>query len=547
MKNKFFIIFALLFSISITNLYSSPFEMIPVGDPILEDIRYLSLQTGNAFLSFTPPISQGEIRIFLNSINRDDLSGPGLEAYKRIEERLRVFSPFSISSDHFMATLNINSTLEARVHSNTNIQGEPVYPKIEPILSIPINIFFANTIQLYIEPVLTITPKVYNEINNFGFNVPYEYEHFDSTFPLRAFIAAGGSWWNFQLGRDRLFFGTGHTGSLSFSDNSAYQEFARLSFFSSIFKYSLLINQMPLRITESLYERYDPETADYLTRTTQRYFYLHRIDLLFRNFLSIGIMEGLMVGNSPLEIRYLNPLMIFHNLFSSPEYETGWAGEKMGHLNGSFFSVEINLHFLNNFSIYGQFVMNEFALSVEIGDEPQPPNGLGYMAGINYAHLFNNWASTFYLEFIHTYPYLYMNSSPFASFIQMRRLMSPGQRELYYFIGYPRDTIAITLGANFFNNDTLKLGGKLSWIQRGEHDKDGLVWNWGSEQSHFDERTPSGIPEHRLIATINARWKPVSLITLGGSLSCIYSYNNRHIPGINEIGIQGTFSANFSY
>ena len=546
MRKLKFILFAFLFLPAIS-LFAAPFDMILVGDPILEDLRFLSIDTGIAILSFTPPLAPAEIRQFLDSIDESLLSSQGLEAYNRVEERLVPKAKLSKSNDIFSVFVNINSTLEARARTNTEIAWEPMYPKIEPMISFPLRFFFVDTLQLYIEPSITVTPEQYINSSVFGTNIPFGTDHFDSTMPLRTFLAAGGSWWNFQLGRDKIFFGTGNTGSISIADNSSYFEYARLSLFSSFFKYSLLINQMPLDITESLYAKYDPESANYLTSTRQRHFYLHRVDIRILDVLSIGLMEGLMAGNSPLEIRYLNPLMIFHSFYSSYEYETGWAGEKMGHLNGSFFSLELNWHIINSLSVYGQFVMNEFDLPFEGGDEPEPPNGLGFMAGVNYTHSFENWASIFFLEFFYTYPYLYMNSSPFASFIQMRKVFSQETRELYYFMGYPRDTIALTLGANFFKNNILNIGGRFSWTIKGEHDKDGLNWDWGMEQSHYNERTPTGIAEHKFISTLSARWRPLSYLTFNGSLAGIFSRNSRHIPGTNEFGMQGMVSLTLSY
>ncbi|MDR1072851.1 MAG: capsule assembly Wzi family protein [Treponema sp.] len=68
--------------------------------------------------------------------------------------------------------------------------------------------------------------------------------------PLRAFVAAGGAWWNFELGRDRLSYGLGRSGNMAVSDTPDYYDMARLSFFSPVFKYSLLVSQMPFTINK---------------------------------------------------------------------------------------------------------------------------------------------------------------------------------------------------------------------------------------------------------------------------------------------------------
>jgi len=369
----------------------------------------------------------------------------------------------------------------------------------------------------------------------------------------RAFIATGGSWWNFQLGRDRLFWGTGHTGSLSFSDNSPFFEFMRLSLFSKFFKYSLIINQLPLEITDDLFINdtlppgLDKDTD--LMKTTQRYFYLHRIDFAFFDTLSLGFMEGVMVGNSGPEIRYFNPFVVFHSLFTWNDYPNWYKDpyDERRHMTGSFFSFELNWNIIKTLAVYGQFVMNELGFPGEIKNNPYPPpNAFGYIAGLQYTYSFDTWGSVFFLEFIYTYPYLYILSTPFGSFIQAQKV-SPSDHH-YYFIGYPRDTMAVTFGTRFFKGDTLYLSGDLSWISRGQHD---IKWDWATgiveEKSTYHETTPTGIAENKLIASLSAKWKLLPFLSFNASITGIFALNNNHIHGSNEIGGQAAFSASFRY
>ena len=529
-------------------LFAQPYDMILVGDPVLEDLRYLSLESGKSFLSFTPPLAPDEVKIFLDSIDASLLSAPALEAFYRANSRLSPASPLTLSSDNFALSLNINSTIEARARFNRDVSWEPEHPRIPPALSLPFRFFFADSLQLYFEPIFAVDPEYYHSAEILGLNIPLEADGIDASMPLRAFLAAGGAWWNFQLGRDRLSYGTGRMGNLAVSDSPDYYEFARLSLFSRFIKYSVLINQMPLQITDDLYQFKDPQ-ADNFNRTMQRHFYLHRIDVNLFDRLSIGLMEGLMAGNSPLEIRYLNPMMIFHSFYSGWNYDY-WPERKdeMGHMNGSIFSVEVNWNVIKALAVYGQFVMNDFATKHELSINPnQPPNGLGYLAGIRYAHSFDNWAAVFFFEFIYTDPYLYMNSSPFASFIHMRYLSLWSGRAWYSYTGYPRDTIALSLGANFFKGSALSFAGEFSWLSRGEHNKYGIVWDWQRGPPATLEKTPSGIAEDNFVMSLAAQWKLFSYFAMNFSIAGIFSHNNDHIAGTNELGGQAAFSVAFSY
>ena len=543
-----FIFLAFTFSLS-----SSPYEMILVGDPVLEDLRFLSLESGLSILSFTPPFPPHELELFLNSLDTSTLSSPALEAYNRIRERLipRV-SLKLFESDNFLLGINIISTLEFRGRSNDNISWYPQYPRVPSFLNFPLRFFFMDSLMLYVEPQLTMKTAHYIEKSHpFALNTAYEYQTLDFFMPFRAFITTGGSWWNFQLGRDRLSFGSGQMGNLAISDNPDFYEFMRVSLFSKYLKYTSLTAQMPFEVNESFFsesllnhDEFDLDKANF-NRTMQRYLYLHRLDFNFFDKFSFGAMEGVMVGNAPLELRYLNPLMIFHSFFSWNNYDP-WLGtveeaSDWGSVIGSLFSLEANFSIFKSLSIYGQFVMNEFATAQEREENSnQPPNGIGYMAGIRYSHSFNVWASSFFFEFTSTDAYLYLNPSPFASYIQMRYTPEPS----YAFTGYPRDLIIYTLGGRFFKNDIMSFSGVFSLLLNGERD---MIYDWEISPRAGNEKNPSGIAEEKFIGTLSAEWKFHPMFNIKGSLTGIVSRNNRHVIGSNETGFQSTLSLSFTY
>jgi len=528
------------------NYLFSHFDMILADDPILEDIRFLSLESRSPFLSFTPPLSSGEIRGFLDRIDRDVLSSGGREAYNRVRARLTPVASISYSDELFSLLFDLNSTVEGIARFNSDISLYPRYSHITPLISAPLRMSFANMIQLYFEPIFAVNSRIHGR-DVFGINIPTEYDHINHDLSIRAFGAIGGNWWNFQIGRDRLFWGTAHTGSLTFSDNAPHFDFARLSLFSSSVKYSVVVNQMPLRLTSRLFP--DPGSSAYPSgwddpanpqHVLQRYFYLHRLDFRLFNRLSIGIMEGIMVGNSSIELRYLNPIIFFHSLFAWNDFPV-WAPNE-GSMVGSFASVEFNWNIINNLSLYGQVVMNEFTLP---GETDEHPNALGYLLGIQFAHSFGNWRKISFLELIYTDPYLFILSSPFASFIQMDRLGN------YFFIGHPRDTISLSLGANFFYRNILNLSTKFSWIASGQHndndETNGLTWDWERGPDAVRRRTPTGTAENKFILSLAAGWQARPWLQFNAGLTGIVSLNNNHISGNNQIGGQASFSVGFRY
>jgi hypothetical protein len=245
-------------------------------------------------------------------------------------------------------------------------------------------------------------------------------------------------------------------------------------------------------------------------------------------------------------------MMVFHSFYSWMNYPKWDAGdnkpEGSGDMNGSLFSAEINWNIIESspigVAVYGQFVMNQFATKYKIERWGTQPNGLGYLAGTRLSGSFGGWRSIFFLEFIYTDPYLYMNPSPFASFIHMRYI-SGGISDLKYsFIGYPRDTIAATLGASFLNKNMLYISGKFTLISRGEHK---INWDWENTAAAYEKNTPSGTAQTQFITSLDVKYALNQNIAIKNSVSAIFSSNNNHISGSDAFGGQVTVSINFQY
>jgi hypothetical protein len=535
---------------------AEPFSVFSAGDPILEDIRFLARETGHSLASFTPPLSRDEVALFLTEFDVETLSSAGRGAYKRIQSALTPKTLFS--SGFFSLSTHIALSGAMRFRTNTNIAWDDFsyHFKDDPaLLTIPVNLFFGDAAQLFIEPTVTRDPSIFDEANTaFGTNILYKPEHFDMNIPLRAFFAAGGPWWNFQLGRDRVSFGAGRSGNMAVSDTPDYYDMMRFSLFSSIFKYSLLISQSPLKLNESNNSLLAPgaNAPDFnnggLSETTNRYLYIHRIDVRLFKKVSLAFTEGVMVGNSPLELRFINPLMVFHSFFSWRDYPEWNNDVDRSHMAGSLFSFDIDWAILPSLAFYGQFVLNELSTQYEIDNYPesQAPNATGYLAGLEFSHDFSGWQTTFWGEFVYTDPFLYTLSSPFASFIWMRRLAEIGAKPLRYtWFGHPegRDTILFAVGSSF-SKGKLEFSADASFAIRGEHT---IQWDWGMGEGYNDQRTPTGTAEKRLTLIFGSVWRISSYLTLSGQVGGAFIFNDNHKEGDDEYGGFFALSAKVFY
>jgi hypothetical protein len=519
---------------------AEPFTMISPNNPIVEDIRFLVRLSGRSFLSLTLPLSRDEVLLILDDVESSRLSAPALEAYDRVVRTLKPATRFSDGTLGIAASLSASPS--GRVRTNGALPFAKEYGDTPPFLSLPAALFFSDTLQLTFEPIIITDPSFYNVPGSWGeMNIPYEERRFDMNMPLRSFAAAGGPWWNFQLGRDKMSFGTGHTGNMTVSDSPDYYDFARLSLFSPNVKYSLFISQMPLDTGALLSPAAATPQAGALSSTVQRYMYLHRLDLRFFEKFSLGVGEGIMAGNGPPELRYLSPLVFFHSFFAWRDYEKWPAGEWEGDMIGSLLSIDIDWAILPSLAFYGQGVMNEFALPSEQTDLHRSPNGLGFLAGLEYTQVLGNWRVLWYGEAVYTDPYLYTLSSPFAGFIWMRRLADIGPKESRYrWIGHPagRDAILFTLGS-VLSGPRFTLLPDISFKAQGEHT---ILWDWNRGAPYTEEHSPSGIGEYTYSAGLEAIWPPLPWLTLAGYLRASMMVNPGHQENSNETGLELGFT-----
>ncbi|MDR0598527.1 MAG: hypothetical protein LBG84_00385 [Treponema sp.] len=544
---------------------ADPFTMISPGDPLLEDLRLVVREGGKSFLSLTPPLSRDEARQILEGIDPASLSLPARERYRRILDNLAPAltyeSPGFAESSGFAAAIHLKAALEGRFRANTAVPWLKKDNTSQALLGLPIHLFFAGALELFAEPLAAADPWYYNHPpSSWGTNVPWEAQRFDLNMPLRAFAAAGGPWWSFQLGRDTLSFGPGRTGNLAVSNNPDYYDFVRVGLFSQNFKYSLLVSQTPMNAEKLIGEPFKSnqefmrglrETTGYDVETPHRYLYLHRFDARFFTKLSIGLSEGVMAGYSPLELRYLNPLMIFHSFFSWKDYPSWEIKDNNsnllheGDLNGSIFSLDLEWAFLPHWALYGQIVINEFSTPYEQERFPdQPPPGMGYLLGAEYAGALANWAFSCYAELVYTDPYLYILSSPFASMIWMRRSSDLGTKDLryaYFGHGEGRDMFLAALGVSAAG-EKLALALDLSLKRQGEH---GLAWDW--DKRYNSQNSPSGNPETLIRTLLSVEYRLLPSLTLSGHAGGTLIFDAGHVRGNREYGFEAGLKAAYYY
>lgn len=547
-KQKVLTLTFLLVIFITTMLAASPFRMIEVNDPLLEDYTFIVRSSDESVLSFTPPLSRDEMVRSLQSISKAGRSQSWMAAYNRIQKALAV--PPVFQENALGLTVHPELAVEGRWRSNVAMPWLREEASSPALITLPLEFFFANIFYARGDLIVRNDPSFYNtDQDQIGSNILSDIARIDLNIPLRSYISAGGPWWNIQLGRDKVSFGSGITGNLALSDTPDYYDFFRLSLFSTNFKYSFFITQLPLVTPAYFYaDGFEALRGASFDATTQRYLYMHRWDIRLWKRVSIGISEGVLIGNSPLELRFLNPLTVYHSFFSWNDYPM-W-GTAQGDMAGSLASLDVEWALGGGISLYGQMVMNQYQTPYELENFGEAaaalPNGLGWLGGIQINHDIYGWRSLFYLEGVYTDPYVYTLSSPFASFIWMRRLSATVVKDLRYaWIGYPegRDVIVVSMGAKV-HKATVSYDFSIMYKNKGEHS---LRWDWEKGLNAVAQKTPTGNPEQSLTVAGELQWSvipPLSLVI--GAAVCNYT-QYQHVPGISLFGAEVYFNARYIF
>ncbi|MFA7109740.1 MAG: hypothetical protein WC162_11415 [Sphaerochaetaceae bacterium] len=285
--------------------------------------------------------------------------------YRLVQEELNQESRFSVTNE-----VKINTSLEYNfelyAHSNTNDFTEEEdwnYGWIEraPILKIPLQISFSDIFasQVDIVAMQKLLDYKNNPIGKYSKtfwtnnNLP-DFFFLDLLWPYHASGVAGGDFWKVQIGREQLSWGPGHTGNFMLTNHLPYHDHILLSLWSNKLKYTTTVIDFP-----------SPEEMGTGTDTVAMFF-AHRIEFTLFSKMRISLSESMMYQNDVLNLRYLNPLMIYHQYFIADK-------------SNSLLTLEFQFNPIKNFTFYGQFCMDEMQI---LGESSTIPNAMGYQVGL---------------------------------------------------------------------------------------------------------------------------------------------------------------------
>ncbi len=521
--------------------------LIPAGSWAFEALRAVHLDAGLVPPPIVAPMPVAELRLYLEEIDAATLSGPGLEAFRRLEalagtELAEGGGEEGLGGD-LRATLEVSAGLELRYRSDETLPWSGTPADRPSLVAIPFSLELGEAALGFLDLELregwwvSTLPSTALGGPNLT-NVPDGPEYFDIHVPRRAGISVGGTSWNFALARDRLDFGAEELGALTVSEGLDRVDFALLSLFSASLGWRTLVMQL-----ESLPVIVDPGGADYET-SIQRHLYLHRLDWRPAPTVSLGFTEGVMVAQ-PLELRYLNPLASFH-AFSAWKY----YGDRDSSV-GSLLGLDLAWTPFRGTRAWGQLALNQFKTPFPSEAGSIQPDAYALLGGVSYSLPRGGGFLSLELEGYYATPWWATLYGRDWSFLGMRHeLVAPvgyaWDDEILSWVGSPygRDALVGRLEAAYAAPGAWAFGLEYRFAARGENALDpGARWDdWWENPLEGGEasaalRTPSGVPVYETTLSLSGAWR-FEPWELRAFAAWRHEANAGHVEGARASGVE---------
>ena len=552
-------ILSLAFQLSVSA--RSAQELVESGHWVYDSLTAVSLEAGTLDFSGTAPMTVQQIRLILDEIDYDSLSVSGRADYDRIE---RYFNEevFALRSD--ILSVGAEPSVNVEVFFKTNDKIEWVFDRYErePMLDIPVTVVCADYVAMSMDVILAQNKGASLHNDNYT-NIFYSPDHFDINFPDTGYFSAGymlteRTGTALRVGKGAHSVGRTLTGSMIWSDYLTGCSYAQLELFSPGIKYTGGVTQF----------------------NVDKYFYHHQLDFRFFRRIQVTLIEGLLV-NAPLELRYLNPWMIFHGIAAWREYEPE-SDDSESH-TCDYFGVSVQFTPLKHTRFYGTFAMTQYQTPYERkkwGDSPTP-NGLGAQLGNEtyVPHGDGRWHIG--VEGSWADPYLYIKESPNWSMVRTYSENMGDKAVFYEWLGSPLgpDTISGALSVGYEIPGRWSVDVSYLFMARGEQSGTNVFKrlgkdNWGGQLTDFDmdddykvskwaypnkkghpsdwkelrdALAPSGTPEYVSRLSVRGTWRARDYLTLKvqPSFVAILNRNNEHGESAFGFEIAAAVSVNF--
>ncbi|MCM1321141.1 MAG: hypothetical protein NC041_04880 [Bacteroides sp.] len=379
-------------------------KLVPAGHWIYDSLMYLALEQGEVSFVQNAPLSVAELKAYLMGIDYEKLTDSGKAQYERVSSYFRKTDGIFLRSSVISLGMSVSVTPELYFKTNDDIDWSFNYFYKDNVISAPVFLNVADVLCIESDVFFGKNYWAVSDAKNHC-NIPLAFDQMEFLWPRTAYLstglrfADGRAGINFQLGRGAMSVGSTQMGSIFLSENFETEAYARLTLFSPRIRY----------------------TGDVIEVDVNKFLYLHRIEARpFKRF-QLGVIEGTYV-NAPLELRFMNPLMIMHSMSPWEGYGNYNAGQADGEAKTygesrvcAYFGVTFDYAVCKNVRIYGVYAQNEIQIPPEL-DGPRGkmfPDSLGGQLGIEVklpSAKKGIWITG--LEGLYATPWLYIKHDP---------------------------------------------------------------------------------------------------------------------------------------
>jgi hypothetical protein len=494
-------------------------EIVPVSSDLYDCLDAICLESGMNVPSTARPYSVDEFWTVLERIDPWTLSEAGKASYRYLRRELEHHSLYRERGGMELGA-ELRASVEGYLHTAEDfLEWEQGYGERRPLVDLPLEAWAGSGLYALLEPVLTKDPyTVTNDPDNVT-NVITDFSDMDPQFPHRAFLAVGGRHWSLELGRDMLSWGAGQSGNLMLSDNLDWYDALRFTTYWKAFKLTAAYVSL---------ENWDSASA---ASSNVKAFLGHRLEFRFLDRITIAVLEGMMLETPSLELRYLNPLMVFHGYMEN---------DRRTNIN---LGLEIEANPWRWVTLYGQLCGDQIQSAYEEYRYPgadASPSAWGFLAGAKARVPIGPGYLRAGIEWARADPWLYLISGQ-PDYLVERRVFSNFLRAkvidtkpLGYWTG--PDAVVLSGGLGYTIFGTMDIGVEALYLQKGENGLDAL-WHTGPEAVALT--APSGAtPERRLVLSLSGSWSPWPFLTVASDLSWVHVLDYQHVAGARIDDVQ---------
>ncbi|MDE6705689.1 MAG: hypothetical protein K2J81_07255 [Treponemataceae bacterium] len=539
-------------------------ELIPSGHWIYDALMAVSLESRTVNFADSAPLTVQELTLYLDEIDYDALSEGGRAQYDRI--RAYFAEPvFSFGSDLISAGVEPSVNPEAFFKTNKGIDWTfDRYHRL-PLISVPVSITVGDWVAMKVDVSLGENKGAMLHHDNYT-NIPSAASEVDVNFPSYGYLSAGArisekTGIGFQIALGPQSIGRSLNGSVIMSDYLTGTTAAKLLFYSPNIKYTGSVTEF----------------------NVDKYLYMHQFDVRLFKRVTFTLLEGVLVY-APLELRFLNPLTIFHGYSPWRDYGDDEGNKDVDDVEShicAYLGLKSEFVPVDGLRFYGMFAMTQFQTPYERSNWPddKTPNGMGGQLGSEAFVPFRGGYLHFALEGYYAQPFLYIKEGPNWTLVRTYS-ENIGDHALFYeWVGSPfgPDTVSCELTAGYEKPGVFSVDGMYLFMARGEYcsgsraftkeldwggtdsvvgsgntDDDFKNWIYPRDgQTDWRERrdwiTPTGTPEFVNRLAVRGSWYAKPWLKISAQPAYVFVFNHNHERGAFAHGFEMSLGVECSF